>query len=122
MSYVLIVDDAPMIRFMYNHRLSKIHQLPVVEAENGKEALEQIARKMPLVVLTDKDMPVMGGLELITAIRKNHTHLPIVIGSGSWTAEELDKAKMNGANETYEKGVDSTSDVCKRVANYALQH
>ena len=40
-----------------------------VEAENGKEALEQFRKHTPEVVLLDWNMPVMDGLEFIKALR-----------------------------------------------------
>ena len=57
---VLIVDDEPNVR-----RLSRtilINKFEIVEAEDGRQALEQVAAKKPDVILMDLMMPKMDGL------------------------------------------------------------
>ena len=62
---VLIVDDDPIIRKIHRVLLSKF-TTEIQVAENGKEAVE-LYRSGALfdLVLMDKDMPIMNGLEVI---------------------------------------------------------
>jgi DNA-binding response OmpR family regulator len=64
----------------------------VEEAANGKDALEQIQKKPPLLVLLDLQMPVMNGRELLQKLRAeaDTKDVPVVIISGfgfEWEAE-----------------------------------
>ncbi len=68
---VLIVDDHTLVRDGIRSLLAFVVDIEVVgEAANGKEALEQIRRLTPDVVLMDLAMPIMGGLEATRRIRK----------------------------------------------------
>ncbi|MBX3325115.1 MAG: response regulator [Nitrospira sp.] len=67
---VLIVDDSPTMRQMVAFTL-KNAGFSVVEAEDGKDAVEKVAAgpKMDIVV-TDLNMPRMDGIELIKELRR----------------------------------------------------
>lgn len=68
---VLIVDDHALVREGIRALLALVADIEVVgEAGNGKEALKQIERLSPDVVLMDLAMPIMGGLEATRRIRK----------------------------------------------------
>lgn len=68
MKRILVCDDEPHvvegIRFLLRADDRRIHV-----ASNGKEALEQIRRKVPDLLITDIMMPEMDGFELVTALR-----------------------------------------------------
>lgn len=78
---VLIVDDELPIRewleFCVNH--SSVTCSVVGMASNGKAALELFEKKNPDLIITDIKMPVMGGLDLITEIRKQNKEIPLII-------------------------------------------
>ncbi len=65
---ILLVEDAPFLRYAFG-RLLRIHGYEVLEANDGREALEQIEEFRPHVVVTDLMMPVMDGVELIQRLR-----------------------------------------------------
>ncbi|MBS2029386.1 MAG: response regulator [Deltaproteobacteria bacterium] len=65
---LLLVDDEPHIRAFL--RKSVGDRLRVVEANNGEEALLQIQRDPPDIVVMDLEMPVMDGLVAATEMRK----------------------------------------------------
>lgn len=66
---VLVDDDAPT-RAVMTHLLTLEGYL-VLEAANGREALDIIGRERPSLVLSDVRMPVMGGEELVRTLRNN---------------------------------------------------
>jgi two-component system, chemotaxis family, chemotaxis protein CheY len=68
---VLIVDDSTAMRSIVRRTLRQAGygEWEVVEARNGREALEAIFRETPDLVLSDWNMPEMGGLELLQAAR-----------------------------------------------------
>lgn len=84
---VLVVDDHQDYRRMVKEELVKGYR--VLEAANGKAALD-LARTHPVdLVVTDLMMPEMDGLELCTALKSalETSHLPVVVLTG-WEDEE----------------------------------
>jgi CheY-like chemotaxis protein len=89
--YILVVDDDTDFREGLRAAL-EMKGYQVEEAGNGKEALDQIERKPPLLVLLDLQMPVMNGRELLQKLRAapDTKDVPVVIISGfgfEWEAE-----------------------------------
>ena len=74
---ILIVDDEPPIRKLLRMGLTS-QGYQVLEAANGKSALEQLRQKPALVVL-DLGLPDIDGLELLRRIRHRHSDLPVIV-------------------------------------------
>jgi two-component system, OmpR family, KDP operon response regulator KdpE len=74
---VLVVDDEPPIRKLLRMGLSS-QGYDVIDATNGKTALELLASKPDLVIL-DLGLPDVDGLELLRQIRHHEESLPIVV-------------------------------------------
>jgi CheY-like chemotaxis protein len=77
---VLVVDDDQDIRESLTQILAE-EGFEVSSARNGLEALEQIARALPDVMLLDLMMPVVTGWEVLETLRLKglHTQLPVVV-------------------------------------------
>ena len=70
---VLVVDDHTLVREGIRALLGLVSDIEVVgEATDGKEALEEVRRLEPDVVLMDLAMPTLNGLEATRRIRKEH--------------------------------------------------
>lgn len=77
---VLIVDDHTLVRDGIRALLALIADVKVVgEAANGKEALEQVQRLTPDIVLMDLAMPIMNGLEATRRIRKKFPATKVLV-------------------------------------------
>src|ERR1700704_3784010 len=74
---ILVVDDEPPIRKLLRMGLAA-HGYEVLEASNGKIALELLAQKPSLVIL-DLGLPDIDGLELLRRIRSAQEGLPVVV-------------------------------------------
>src|SRR5438477_133771 len=74
---ILVVDDEPPIRKLLRMGLGA-HGYEVLEAINGKNALELLDKKPDLVIL-DLGLPDIEGLELLRRIRQRQDSLPIVV-------------------------------------------
>ncbi len=75
---ILLVEDAPITRKMESVLL-RDEGFIVHEASNGKEALDIFSKNPNIsLIVTDLEMPVMGGEELIKRIREGNAELPIV--------------------------------------------
>ncbi len=64
--YCLVVDDSKVIRKVARHILEGL-AFSVVEAADGQEALTYCRTNRPDVILLDWNMPVMSGMEFLTA-------------------------------------------------------
>src|SRR5712672_10308 len=77
---VLIVDDHPMIRAGLAATIEPEPDMAVVaSASNGREALEQFRKHQPDVTLMDLQMPVMSGIDAISAIRGEFPEARIIV-------------------------------------------
>jgi two-component system, OmpR family, KDP operon response regulator KdpE len=74
---ILIVDDEPPIRKLLRMGLSS-QGYSVIEAPNGKSALELLAKKPALVIL-DLGLPDIDGHDLLQRIRHRDEQLPIIV-------------------------------------------
>jgi two-component system, chemotaxis family, chemotaxis protein CheY len=63
----LIVDDSKVIRKVARHILETL-DFTVEEAEDGQQALDHCAGRLPDVILLDWNMPVMSGIEFLRAL------------------------------------------------------
>jgi DNA-binding NarL/FixJ family response regulator len=67
---VLLVDDHPVLREGVAAVINRQTDMTLIgEAENGREAVELYRKTLPDVTLMDLQMPEMGGVEAIAAIR-----------------------------------------------------
>lgn len=64
----LVVDDSRVIRKV-SRKIAISLGYDVLEAENGEEALARCQQRMPDLVLTDWQMPVMSGIDFVTQLR-----------------------------------------------------
>jgi two-component system, chemotaxis family, chemotaxis protein CheY len=68
MATILIADDAAFMRMRCGRMLAD-HGYTVLEAENGRDAVEKYQAHRPDAVLMDITMPELDGLEALKAIR-----------------------------------------------------
>jgi len=74
----LIVDDEPIARRVLREELEQFPQIQIIgEAENGRQALEQITNLEPDLVFLDLQMPVMGGFDVVRNLKGGR--LPVIV-------------------------------------------
>ena len=96
----LIVDDSPIMRRIVINALKANGYESCLEAEDGRQGYEVLKSKQIDFVNTDWNMPVMTGLELVLAIRKdeNLKNLPVLMITTRGAKEDILnalKAKVN---------------------------
>jgi signal transduction histidine kinase/CheY-like chemotaxis protein len=113
---VLLVEDDAATRDCLHHALEQAGW-QIMEAHNGRVALEQVAAARPGLVLLDLLMPEMDGFDFIAAFRAcpEHAGIPIiVITAKDLTAE--DRQRLAGhVHRTLQKGGLSPRDVVREV-------
>ena len=77
---VLVVDDHAVLRTGLRLMLEREEDMDCVgEAGSAEEALRAVERVRPGLVLTDLEMPGMGGLEGVARLRERHPELPVLV-------------------------------------------
>jgi two-component system chemotaxis sensor kinase CheA len=96
---VLVVDDSELTRDMLVS-LARRTRLRVVEAVNGREALSKMAGSPPDLILTDLDMPIMDGFELIAKVRADPglRETPVVVLTTRGSDADKRRAMAAGAD------------------------
>jgi two-component system chemotaxis response regulator CheY len=119
MSTVLVVDDQPELRMLFQ-RVLENQGYTVVLAENGVEGLQIIEQCNPQLVLLDMAMPRMDGLTFLQAIRgqKKWANLPVIMLSGLMTAEQIAAARELGVADRLVKAEFSMKELRARVARF----
>ncbi|MCS6906895.1 MAG: response regulator transcription factor [Anaerolineales bacterium] len=95
---IVVVDDHALFRSGLISLLGEMGEFQVVgEAANGREALEVVRQTKPDIVLMDVNMPVMGGVETVRAL-KAHESCRIIMLTISKSDEDLLSAISAGAD------------------------
>jgi CheY-like chemotaxis protein len=113
---ILVVDDVAGIRGLLRKILTGAGY-KVIEAADGKQALQQMRTSQVDLVLTDLVMPEMEGIETIRTIHRQWPKQKIIAMSGEFGAQFLHTAELLGANATLSKPIrpDVLLDVVRRV-------
>ena len=83
---VLVIDDDPSVLQMSSLVLAQ-RGYEVRKAKDGFEALVELRRSMPDIVISDLTMPNMSGFELLSVVRRRFPHIPVIAISGEYSGE-----------------------------------
>ena len=96
-SKILVVDDYLVDRRIAGGSSRNPAACKAIYAENGRAALEMIARESPVAVLTDLQMPEMDGLALVQEIRERFPSLPVILMTAYGSEDVAIQALRAGA-------------------------
>ncbi|CAM3166517.1 MULTISPECIES: response regulator [Vibrio] len=98
MTKILAVDDSVSIRQMVSHTLRDAGY-EVETANDGQDALNKVASSKFDVVISDVNMPNMGGFELVKALRgkPQYKFVPILMLTTETSTEKKQQGKSAGA-------------------------
>ena len=103
---ILVVDDERDIRDLLSRLLSK-HGFDVAGAKDGHEALNEIRRHRPDVLLLDVSMPRLDGIELLKVAADLGERIPVVCAiSGVADDAEIEEVLSWGATDFFRKPLD----------------
>ncbi len=80
MEKVLCVDDDLSLLRLYQEELAE-EGYKVILAKDGKEALKKLEKETPHVVVMDIRMPVMDGIETLTAMLGKDRQIPVILNT-----------------------------------------
>jgi len=103
---ILVVDDESVNRLLLQRILRGIGQ--VIEAENGQQTLDLLARESFDLVLLDIMMPGITGLEVLKIIRKTPAtvDLPVILISALSNNDDIMRGLKTEANDYIPKPID----------------
>ena len=101
---VLVVDDEIHIVHVVAIKLRN-NGFEVISAENGAEAFERACEEKPDIIVTDFQMPVMTGLELVEKLRRNEAtkNIPVIMLTARGFAIEDEQKKALQISEFLSK-------------------
>jgi DNA-binding NtrC family response regulator len=102
---VLLVEDKDSLRTMLRHAL-EAHGHVVVEARDEPEAVEQLRKARPAVVLTDLQLPSGDGFGVLKAAKDLDPELPVVVMTAFGSIQDAVRAMREGAMDFLAKPVD----------------
>jgi len=95
-SHILVVDDSPtqlrQIQFLLERE-----GFVVQSAGDGVQAIAAIENNMPMLVVTDLQMPEMNGLELVASVKQTIPSLPVILTTSQGSEEIASQALKAGA-------------------------
>jgi CheY-like chemotaxis protein len=74
---LLVLEDENKLEKLESGLSRDYPSLQVLKAENAFEALEIISAKFPSLVIIEHNLPLMDGLQIISAVREKHKHIRI---------------------------------------------
>ncbi|MCX6119823.1 MAG: response regulator [Proteobacteria bacterium] len=118
---VLVVDDEETLRMLVGMTVESLG-LEMIEAEDGKSALEAIKKNKVGFVVTDINMPGMSGLDFACILNKHAPHIEVIIVSGFLDAETKAKATACGVTSLISKPYDygQMEDTIRQAAQRAI--
>lgn len=105
----LIVEDDPSSGMMLHKAVAKrMPNFEIMHAANGFEAISIILNKIPAFVVTDHEMPLMNGLQLIESMRKKDesNKIPVVVIAAMLTDDLKGKYAKLGVENIFTKPID----------------
>ncbi len=119
---VLVVEDEKATRDLMVRFIRK-EGWDVVEAGNGREALDRIAQRKPNLIFLDLMMPVMDGFEFIKELRAHREHysIPVVVVTAKDLTPE-EHAWLNGdVYRVFRKGSFSRDELLQQIREIILR-
>jgi len=111
---ILVVDDDSAIRDSLGLVLQS-GGYEITTATNGFDALLQLKRRVPAIVLSDLNMPQMSGFEFLSVVRRRFPHISAIAMSGAYHSGESVPGGVI-ADAFYAKGSDKPGTLLKLVA------
>ena len=102
---ILVVDDEPAIRDIFEAYFRETTDHTVFTAENGREGLEIVCREKIDCCFTDLSMPVMDGIEFVRRVHHHDRTIPVVVMTGYPSVDSAIATLRNGVVDFLPKPV-----------------
>jgi two-component system nitrogen regulation response regulator GlnG len=106
MPRLLLVDDEPILLLDQMSHLFAPRGIEVSHARSGSEGLEQIAARVPDVVLLDMGLPDLSGMDVYSRLRQIDARVPVIFVTATTATDTAIEAMRHGAYDYLFKPVD----------------
>ncbi len=101
---ILLVDDEPrFLAQLVSELRGHSGNFCILTAENGERALKVLESAPVNLLVTDLRMPVMDGFTLLSHMKRDYPHIPVIIMSAFLYPEVETRLRELGASECIEK-------------------
>ena len=113
---VLVVEDEVGVRRALARLLAE-SGFRTIEAGNGREAIECLAKETPAAIVIDLLMPVMSGAELVKALRRNtfYRKIPTIVMTGALDASVVHMGETLGIPVVFKPNIEQVPVILKRL-------
>ncbi|MEH0758852.1 response regulator [Vibrio sp. 16] len=116
---ILVCDDSKIARKAIISKIGQTAKTVILQAENGKEALEQLVETDIDILFLDLTMPVMDGFEVLASLPVSRYLTKVIVVSGDIQSEAKQRCRAMGALDFIEKPF-STSDLTQLFSKYGI--
>jgi two-component system, chemotaxis family, chemotaxis protein CheY len=95
----MLVDDSSTMRKVQRRTLERLGFTNIVDAEDGKQALDLLPTALPDVIITDWNMPNVNGLEFVKTVRQTDKKVPILMCTTEAEKSKVVEAIKAGIND-----------------------
>jgi len=115
---ILYVSDNRFMHIVIKDAFSE-EAIDLIDAYDGDEAISEIEKQLPDLILTDLDIPGLSGIELCKAVKHNENlkHIPVIIYSSYERDEVFVECSNAGATEYFEKNM-NPKEFAKSIVKY----
>ncbi len=109
---VLLVDDSTTMRRIQQNQLNGLGITDIIQAEDGRDALEKAAANMPIdFMFLDWNMPIMNGLDCLKTLRADPAYkdMKIIMCTSESEKERVLEALKAGASNYIVKPFDAAA-------------
>lgn len=113
---VLVVEDEVGVRRALGRLLGE-WGFRMIEAGNGREAIQCLANETPTAIVIDLLMPVMSGVELVKALRRNafYRRIPTVVMTGAIDTSVSNIGELLGIPVVFKPNIERLPEIINRL-------
>jgi len=112
---LIVEDNAAFRQTTKEMLLSKFPRMTIAEAPNGEEALKEVNRECPNIILMDIKLPGKNGLQMTKEIKALHPTVPIIILTSYDFPEYREVATRYGADYFLVKGTAKAHEILASI-------
>jgi len=108
---VLIVEDDLAVRTLYKRVIEdNLKNFEIKAVDNGYEAINAMKEILPTIIITDHDMPLMNGIQLVEALhkRESSSNIPVIVVSAKLDDDIFKTYSRLGVDKIIPKPIDAS--------------
>jgi len=113
-SGILIAEDDAVLREVYAKKFS-LAGFTVRTVQDGREAIEEIEREKPRLLILDLNLPVVDGFGVLQRFRRADRPFPIIVVTNFGDAENRKRATELGADDFFIKSEMTIKTLAEKV-------